>query len=85
MTSSFTLPSLLGTQRLVVMCEVEMSKELQRQTDDNIADLAPQLLMLADEAGLTNLRNAALDYVGRPSYTFPIPSQLTRDTPASRR
>jgi len=51
-----------NSQRLVVLCEAALAKEL-RSKESGVEELAPQLLLLADEVGLQHLRNAALNYI----------------------
>lgn len=48
------------------MCEAGLAKVL-RSRQQGVEDLAPQLLVMADEAGLRNLCNAALDHVSHPT------------------
>eukprot|EP00873_Tetraselmis_striata_P012076 jgi/Tetstr1/432340/TSEL_021737.t1 len=52
-----------SAQRLVSLCEAALAAEMHAEGDGAAADLAPQLLMLADDVNLPHLRNVALHYI----------------------
>jgi hypothetical protein len=68
-----TLSRLLCAQRLAALCEAALADSLLSGGEDEFAaDLAPQLLMLADAVSLPHLRSVALHFVNLPPPFFAL-------------